>query len=97
MKIKIHELATKEFDEAIDWYENQTKGIGRQFRKSVTDQINKIKKNPTWFLIEADDIYKAYIPKFPYKILFTLDKDSIIIWAVAHMHRKPWYWQSRKN
>ncbi len=45
MKIKIHELATKEFDEAIDWYENQTKGIGKQFRKSVTDQINKIKKN----------------------------------------------------
>jgi len=97
MKIKIHELATKEFDEAIDWYENQTKGLGKRFRKSVIDQINKIKKNPTWFLIEADDIYKAYIPKFPYKILFTLDKDSIIIWAVAHLHRKPWYWQARKS
>ena len=76
---------------------NQTKGLGKRFRKSVIDQINKIKKNPTWFLIEADDIYKAYIPKFPYKILFALDRDSIIIWAITHMHRKPWYWQSRKN
>ena len=41
MKIKIHELATKEFDEAIDWYENQTKGLGKRFRKSVIGQDNK--------------------------------------------------------
>ena len=97
MKIKIHELATKEFDEAIDWYESQSIGLGKRFRKAVIDQINKVKKNPTWFLVEEDDIYKAYIPKFPYKILFTLDKETIIIWAIAHMHRKPWYWQSRKS
>ena len=55
----------------------------------------KIKQNPDWFLIEAENIYKAYIPKFPYKILYTLDKEKIIVWAIAHMHRKPWYWQSR--
>jgi len=26
MKVKIHEIATKEFDEAVEWYENQSKG-----------------------------------------------------------------------
>ena len=97
MKINIHELAAKEFDEAIDWYENQSKGLGKRFRKSVVEQIKKIKKNPNWFLIEDDNIYKAYIPKFPYKILFTLDNERIIIWAISHMHRKPWYWQSRMS
>ena len=58
-------------------------------------QIQKIKRNPTWFLKESDDIYKAYVPKFPYKILFTPNENVIIIWSIAHMHRKPWYWQSR--
>jgi len=49
-----------------------------------------------WFLIEEGDIYKAYIPKFPHKILFTVENDTVIVvWAVAHMHRKPWFWQSR--
>jgi hypothetical protein len=95
MRVNIHELAAKEFDEAIDWYEDQSKGLGKRFKISVINQIKKIKKNPNWFLIEADNIYKAYIPKFPYKILFTLEKDRIVIWAIAHMHRKPWYWQSR--
>lgn len=95
MKVNIHELAAKEFEEAIDWYENQSKALGKRFKKSVIEQIRKIKKNPSWFLIEADNIHKAYIPKFPYKILFTIENDKIDIWAIAHMHRKPWYWQSR--
>ncbi len=98
MPVKIHELATKEFDEAIEWYELQSDGLGKRFKKSVIEQINKIKKNPEWYLIEAGNIYKAYIPKFLYKILFTIeDNKNIVIWAVAHMHRKPWYWQSRMS
>ncbi len=97
MKIKIHELAAKEFDEAIEWYEIQSKGLGRRFKKVVANQLKKIKQNPNSFLRETDNIYKAYVPKFPYKILFTPDKDRIVIWAIAHMHRKPWYWQSRMS
>jgi hypothetical protein len=74
MKISIDELANKEFNDAIDWYENQSEGLGKRFKKAVINQIKKIIKNPNWFLIEADNIYKAYIPKFPYKILFSIDK-----------------------
>jgi hypothetical protein len=96
MKISIDVLANKEFNDAIDWYENQSEGLGKRFKKAVINQIKKITKNPNWFLIEADNIYKAYIPKFPYKILFSIDKDMVTIWAIAHMHRKPWYWKSRK-
>ena len=95
MKVKIHELAAQELDEAIGWYESQSEGLGKRLEKVLIQQIDKIKQNPTWFLKEENDIYKAYIPKFPYKILFTIDNNVIIIWAIAHMHRKPWYWQNR--
>lgn len=72
------------------------KGLGKRFKRAVIEKVNIIKKNPQWFLIEAGEIYKAYIAKFPYKILFTIENEqNIIIWAIAHMHRKPWYWQSR--
>ena len=98
MKIKIHELASKEFEEAVEWYELQSKGLGKRFKTLVSEQIKKIKKNPGWFPLEASNIHKAYIPKFPYKMLFSIEKDDIIVlWAIAHMHRKPWYWQSRTD
>jgi len=31
MKVEIHELASKEFDDAIEWYEMQSKGLGTRF------------------------------------------------------------------
>ncbi|MCI0493987.1 type II toxin-antitoxin system RelE/ParE family toxin [candidate division KSB1 bacterium] len=98
MKIKIHELAVQEFDEAIEWYELQSTGLGKRFKNAVVEQIKKVKKHPGWYLIEADNIYKAYVPKFPYKILYTIEDNKIIVvWAIAHLHRKPWYWQSRMH
>ena len=98
MFVKIHELAAKELDEASEWYELQSKGLGKRFKESVVGQINKIKKKPKWYLIEEENIYKAYIPKFPYKILFSIENnETIVIWAIAHMHRKPWFWQSRRG
>ena len=95
MQIKIHELAAKEFDEAIEWYELQQEGLGKRFQTVVANQIKRIKLNSKWFLKEESDIYKAYIPKFPYKILYTTDDNNIIIWAFMHLHRKPLFWQSR--
>jgi hypothetical protein len=98
MQVRIHELAVKELDEAIDWYDLQSGGLGKRFKEAVVENVNKIRKNPGWFLIEKGQIHKAYIPKFPYKILFTVENDNlIIIWAIAHLHRKPWYWQNRVN
>ena len=95
MRIEIHELAAKEFDETIEWYDLQSDGLGERFKKAVIKQVKKVQKNPGWFLKEEENIHKAYIPKFPYKVLFTFDNRKITIWAIAHMHRKPWYWQSR--
>ncbi|MBL4774628.1 MAG: hypothetical protein JKY87_01025 [Mariprofundus sp.] len=95
LKIEIHEFASLEFDEAIEWYEFQTAGLGNRFKKLVVSQIKQLQHNPSWYLKEDDEIYKAYIPKFPYKILFTFDDQKIVIWAIAHLHRKPSYWQSR--
>jgi hypothetical protein len=82
MPVKIHEIAVKEFNDAIEWYELQSKGLGERFKQTVIQQVSKIKKNPNWFLKEKDNLYKAYIPKFPYKILFTINKNQTInIWV----------------
>ena len=45
MKIEIHELAADEFNDAIEWYELQSKGLGKRFKKSVTNQFGKINRS----------------------------------------------------
>ncbi|MES0490386.1 MAG: type II toxin-antitoxin system RelE/ParE family toxin [Leptospirales bacterium] len=96
MKVRIHELAALELNEAVEWYELQSVGLGLRYKKSIYAQVNKIKNNPKWFLMEEENIFKAYIPKFPYKILYSIEETTIIIWAIAHLHREPTYWQNRR-
>lgn len=38
MKIKIIELAAQEFEDAIDWYDMQSSGLGSHFKKEVLKQ-----------------------------------------------------------
>jgi len=33
--------------------------------------------------------------RFPYSILYGINVDMIVIIAIAHLHRKPNYWQGR--
>jgi len=97
LRVEIHEFASNDFNEAIQWYNSQSKGLGSRFKKAVVTQIGNIRKNPSWYPKEEEDIYKVYIPKFPYKILFTFDSKKVVVWAIAHLHRKPSYWKSRKS
>ena len=38
VKIKIIELAAQEFEDAIDWYDMQSSGLGSHFKKEVLKQ-----------------------------------------------------------
>lgn len=79
MKLRIHELAAKELLDAVKWYDQLQNGLGRRFQEMAVLQVSKIRKNPQWFPREHENILKAYIPKFPYKILYSVEADSVVI------------------
>ena len=95
LTVKIHEFAYQELQEGIAWYDLQSSGLGVKFQDEIKKQVQNISKNPSWFLVEDNGIYKAYIPKFPYKLLYSFNEELITIWALTHLHRKPNYWQER--
>jgi hypothetical protein len=34
---------------------------------------------------------------FPYGIYYTIEADTVVIWAVKHLRRDPDYWQVRRR
>jgi hypothetical protein len=62
MKVHIHEMAAREFDEAILWYEAQSQGLGDRFKKTILHRIEMIKKNPSWFLREKEVFLYGRLP-----------------------------------
>jgi plasmid stabilization system protein ParE len=92
MKIVFSKLALLELEDAIAFYETELAGLGLRFKEEIRSSISRIKEHPEAWSIEKGDVRKALLHRFPYKILYSIEKEKIIILAIAHQHRKPNYW-----
>jgi len=95
MKIKYSKLAKLEFHDSISYYENEQKGLGKKFDLDIKSSLNRIKKFPTAYIKEKDNIRKCILHKFPFNIIFSIEENHILIIAIAHHHREPDYWIDR--
>lgn len=95
MKIIIAKIAQQEFNEAKEFYEIEQAGLGVRFAKEIKKSILRIKQYPSAWPIERGEVRHYLVHKFPYKILYSIQQDSIILLAFAHQHRKPDYWIDR--
>ncbi len=95
MKIIFNALALEELKDAVDYYNFETPGLGDIFKEEIKKSLHRIAMYPAFFPILTKDIRKYVLYKFPYKILYTIEKDHIYVAAIAHQHRKPDYWIDR--
>jgi len=96
-KIVILPEAKNDIRQAAQWYEIQSKGLGKRFTAHVRTAVNDIKLNPFGFEIRYRNTRTALVEKFPYMIHFTTDEQQpvIIVLAVFHTSRSPEIWETR--
>ena len=88
-------VASKELAEAIRYYEDQQPGLGRAFGLEARRTADRIARFPSAHAILFDEVRRCYLRRFPYKIIYQLRKDKILVLAVAHNRRHPTYWRTR--
>lgn len=94
-RIRFHELATRELLETRDYYDEMVYSLGEKYVIEVERCLNIIKTNPLAYPVLKQNVRKAVVIKFPYSILYRIEKDNIYILAVMHQKRKPKYWVER--
>lgn len=95
--VKFLSLARDEVGEANRYYNVQQAGLGARFVAEVRDAAKRIAQYPLAFPIQRGEIRKCLLQRFPYKLLYAIRNDKILIIAVAHQHREPEYWVERSN
>lgn len=98
-EVRLHRAAEQEAAEAADWYEDQHPGLGDQFLTEVERAMEAIAESPrTWPIWQGTSpdsgIHRFLLARFPYGIAYIVEEGPVII-AVAHLHRRPLYWQDR--
>lgn len=95
MKVIFSTLAKQELEDVAQHYEIELEGLGNRFRAETRKAARRIARYPRASSVERGDIRKCSLHKFPYKLLYSIEKDHIYIIAVAHQHRRPDYWVER--
>jgi toxin ParE1/3/4 len=94
-RLVVTEDAELDIEDAMDWYENEQKGLGRKYLNSVTDCFKAILKNPLAFATIFLKIRKANTKKFPYSVFYQIGGNEVIVFAVIHSHRSEKRWKER--
>jgi toxin ParE1/3/4 len=87
--------AENEFREATRYYETEAPGVGVAFVTEVRRAIRWIIENPYAAVAFGSGIRSKMLNHFPYNILYAVERDLILIVAVAHRKRRPKYWRAR--
>jgi plasmid stabilization system protein ParE len=95
MKLSFSALARDELAEAKRYYNLQQSGLGGQFQLEAEIAANRILEHPLAWQFEQAPFRRFLFNRFPYKFLYIVENDSIVIIAVAHQHRHPDYWVDR--
>ncbi len=97
MRVIFTTIARQELEDAVRYYELEYSGLGKRFKEEVRKAALRIAEYPHAWSIERDDVRKCLLHKFPYKLLYAVEKDYIVVIAVAHQHRRPDYWIDRND
>jgi len=95
MKVVFSRYAKQELDDAVRFYELRHQGLGKQLRREVKDAAKRIAAFPQAWSRESLNARKCTLHRFPYKLLYSIEGEVILIVAVAHLHRRPGHWVDR--
>lgn len=97
MRYEFHPEARAEYLDAAAYYEERQIGLGVRFTIEIEDVIQRIAGAPhRWQKVEGE-IHRCLAHRFPYGVLYSIEKDYVFVLAIMHHSRKPGYWRRRTD
>lgn len=96
MPVRFLEEAQREFLEQIAFYEGREKGLGERFRLAVQAATmlaaTRLKLGSPWKLGTC----RVFPKDFKFSVVYRIELEELVVFAVAHFRRRPTYWRRRK-
>lgn len=97
MNIRFLPEAQQELDDAFQWYETQSSGLGQRLLNEVMDVLGLIRRFPdAWHPLSANT-RRCRLKRFPYSVVYAVVDAEVLVIAISHQHRQPLYWVERSN
>ena len=95
MEIRFLEIAGRELDEAVEYYNVESPGLGDEFLLQILKALERIRQYSEAWQVFTQNTRRCRVQRFPWGIIYQILESEILIVAAAHLHREPGYWQNR--
>jgi toxin ParE1/3/4 len=90
------EAAILDLIEIQSHYDSAELGLGIDFSNAVTNRLEMILEFPeSAAVFSAGGARKIAVGRFPYNIIYVIQRDTVFVVAVVHQKRHPNHWISR--
>ncbi|MEK6617227.1 MAG: type II toxin-antitoxin system RelE/ParE family toxin [Nitrospirota bacterium] len=89
------EPAQIELEEEVKYFNEQQAGLGYEFAKEIADTIARILRYPQAWTKLSKKTRRCRTKRFPYGVIYQIRDEKILIVAIAHLRREPFYWRDR--
>jgi toxin ParE1/3/4 len=96
-RLVIRPAAHADIIEAASWYEEQQSGVGNDFSNTSRTAIRALAEAPLTHAIRIrrKSVRWFVAPRFPYKIIYRIEGDAVVVFAVIHTARHDRAWLRR--
>lgn len=95
--IRFHPDVKHEIRASYLWYESQSEGLGDCLLRELEDSFTLIQEAPHIWPKKREVFSRYVVQRFPFSIYYAVEDNTIIVYAVAHTSREPYYWDERKD
>jgi plasmid stabilization system protein ParE len=95
VNVRLTPEAEQDVGEAISWYDQKSMSLGDEFLKYVNKCIQSIERYPEMYPRVHRRMRRALLETFPYQVIYDIDPNEIIVYAIYHCARDPESWKKR--
>jgi plasmid stabilization system protein ParE len=96
-RVLLRPEAEADIGDAATWYEEQKAGLGREFVEAIFHAVAALSANPllTSRRHRRRNIRWVFPDRFPYRIIYEVAKDTVLIISILHAARHDRHWRER--
>ncbi|RVT78558.1 type II toxin-antitoxin system RelE/ParE family toxin [Flavobacterium sufflavum] len=87
--LEIKEEAVLDIKEAYLYYEERKIGLGNRFLDTLEIYLERVQQYPEHYQIRRKPYREAFIKDFPYLIIYEIEGNKVIVYAVFNTWRNP--------
>lgn len=88
--------ARLDYDESFDWYAARSDTAAKRFAGAVKATLGLIADDPQRFVAVDSRHRECLVSRFPFRNVYRVVADRVVVVAIAHAKRRPGYWRGRK-